>query len=314
MCLPALELLRASGRPLVLCGRGWAADLLAGFGAAGFVAAGAGIRADAAALRTARRASLPHRAAARDTHAHGVVFPNSLSSAAAFRLAGIAAAGYRGDGRSLLLRWPFARSRGPLHEVEVFYRLARQSLVAWRWADAPPAGPMAMLRLPLTAGHEAGAAGALAQAGVEGGFVLLAPTVVGTHQGRPKAWPHFGELALALERAGHRCVVCPPAAEADAARAAVPAATVLPPLSLGAFAALARRAALVVCNDSGASHVAAAVGARQITLFGVTRRERTGPWSPNAECLGSHDAWPGTAEVADAALRLLAASRLDETS
>ncbi|WP_262357148.1 glycosyltransferase family 9 protein, partial [Bordetella pertussis] len=41
------------------------------------------------------------------------------------------------------------------------------------------------------------------------------------------------------------------------ARRNAPSATLLPPLGLGAFAALAQRAALVVCNDSGVSHVAA---------------------------------------------------------
>ena len=63
-------------------------------------------------------------------------------------------------------------------------------------------------------------------------------------------------------------------------------------MSLGAFAALAARAGLVVCNDSGVSHIAAAVGAHQLTLFGVTRPGRTGPWSPEAYCMGSEHAWP----------------------
>jgi heptosyltransferase-2 len=62
---------------------------------------------------------------------------------------------------------------------------------------------------------------------------------------------------------------------------------------------------LVVCNDSGTSHLAAAVAARQITLFGVTRRERTGPWSPDAVCLGSHDAWPDVGTVVERAMQML---------
>ena len=51
--------------------------------------------------------------------------------------------------------------------------------------------------------------------------------------------------------------------------------------------------------------LAAAVGARQITLFGVTRRERTGPWSPDAVCLGSHDAWPDVGTVVERAMQML---------
>src|SRR5690606_18464380 len=84
----------------------------------------------------------------------------------------------------------------------------------------------------------------------------------------------------------------PPAAEAEQARRNAPTAILLPPLTLGAYAALAQEAALVVCNDSGVSHLAAAVGARQLTLFGVTERARTGPWSSRAVCLGEAGAWP----------------------
>ncbi|WP_406939791.1 glycosyltransferase family 9 protein, partial [Bordetella pertussis] len=89
------------------------------------------------------------------------------------------------------------------------------------------------------------------------------------------------------------------------ARRNAPSATLLPPLGLGAFAALAQRAALVVCNDSGVSHVAAAVDARQLTLFGVTRPGRTGPWSPRAVCLGSETRWPGPEQVMEKSLELL---------
>jgi len=79
----------------------------------------------------------------------------------------------------------------------------------------------------------------------------------------------------------------------------------LPPLGLGAFAALTARATLVICNDSGVSHVAAAASARQLTLFGVTQPQRTGPWSPRAVCVGTDQAWPSQEEVARQAERLL---------
>jgi heptosyltransferase-2 len=84
----------------------------------------------------------------------------------------------------------------------------------------------------------------------------------------------------------------PPPAELDAARQNAPSAICLPPLKLGAFATLTRLASLVVCNDSGVSHIAAAAGARQLTLFGVTQKERTGPWSDTATCLGGLNNWP----------------------
>lgn len=295
MCLPALHLLGQAGMPLILLGRAWAPDLLAGLDHAGFVQVGQGIGQDARALRSRFPVGRQSRA---------LVFTNSLSSAAMLRLAGVRCAGYRGDGRSLLLNWAFDKPAGQ-HEVEVFYQLARQALQRWALLpDAPDAAP-ATLGLPLTAQHEAAAAHALFTAGIDRPFVLLSPTATGLHHGKAKTWPQFGALADTLTREGWLCVTCPPAHEAEQARAAVPAATLLPPLGLGAFAALTRRAALVVCNDSGTSHMAAAAGARQLTLFGVTRRERTGPWSPTATCLGAENAWPSLDEVMHTARGLL---------
>lgn len=300
MCLPALDLLRREGYPLVLCGRSWARDLFSGQTAGdAFVALGRSFGENRRTLRQSLAGCGPVR---------GLVFPNSLSSAALFRLAGIRSAGYRGDGRSLLLGWALPKPRG-LHEVEVFYRLAHDTLRRWRpgTGDLPPT-PGPRLALPLTATHHEAAARALAQAGITGRFIVLAPIAAGLHHGQPKAWPGFGDLAQALGQRGHTCVICPPAHEAEASRAAVPSATVLPPLPLGAFAALTARAAAVVCNDSGTSHVAAAAGARQITLFGVTRRERTGPWSPDAVCLGAEGQWPALSDVLAAVEQLAGAA------
>ncbi|WP_222854718.1 glycosyltransferase family 9 protein, partial [Bordetella pertussis] len=44
---------------------------------------------------------------------------------------------------------------------------------------------------------------------------------------------------------------------------------------------------------------------RQLTLFGVTRPGRTGPWSPRAVCLGSETRWPGPEQVMEKSLELL---------
>ena len=81
------------------------------------------------------------------------------------------------------------------------------------------------------------------------------------------------------------------------AKVACPDATHLPPTNLGTYAALCKEAQLVIANDSGISHVAAAVGARQITLVGVTDPKRTGPWNPNAIVLGKENQWPTEDEV-----------------
>ena len=62
---------------------------------------------------------------------------------------------------------------------------------------------------------------------------------------------------------------------------------------------------MVIANDSGVSHIAAAVGAKQITLVGVTDTKRTGPWNPDALVLGENGRWPEVSEVIDSLSNVL---------
>lgn len=216
-----------------------------------------------------------------------------------FSFAGVPSAGYRDDGRSLILRWPMRKPHGNLHAVESWHHLTGLALRRWGFT-APPPRPSRQLGLRLTERHRSEAQDAIERAGLaEGSFILIAPTATGLHRGRVKVWPHFDALVRRLQEGGHTVVMCPPPAEAEAAKKNAPTAICLPPMKLGAFATLTQLAGLVVCNDSGVSHLAAAAGARQITLFGVTQRERTGPWSNDAICLGSEHAWPSLQEVED---------------
>jgi len=301
MSLPSLRALRDAGVPLVVCARPWARDLLDGLDGHGFLPMRGRWREDRAAVAAHRRTL---GAGAR--HARGLLLPDSLSSAAVFRLAGVPSAGYRDDGRSVLLRWPVSKPQAPMHAVQSWYFLTRTALGRWGLPQGA-AEPGPALDLPLTGAHRQAAETALRDAGlVDRPLVLIAPTATGLHKGRVKVWPEFDALTRALQADGHAVAMCPPPAEAEQARRNAPTAQVLPPLALGAFAALAARAALVVCNDSGVSHVAAAVGARQLTLFGVTQPTRTGPWSPAATCLGSDGAWPTLAQARAQADALLA--------
>lgn len=300
MALPALHLLRQVGYPLILVGRPWAKDLLAGLEPTEFIALQGPLRRDAGLLRSTLQAG-------KAGHVAGLCFPDSLSSALVFRWAGVRTAGYRDDGRSLLLSWPIAKPRQPMHVVQSYFYLARTALQHWGVGHGLPEQPPATLDLPLLSAHEQAARSAMERAGLtQGRFVLLSPTATGLHKGRVKAWGHYQALAQHLQGRGWAVAVCPPPQEIDAARQAVPTALVIPSLPLGAYAALTRLAALVVCNDSGTSHVAAAAGSHQITLFGVTQPQRTGPWSPQAVCLGNDAQWPTLEHVADTALDNLA--------
>jgi ADP-heptose:LPS heptosyltransferase len=66
-------------------------------------------------------------------------------------------------------------------------------------------------------------------------------------------------------------------------------AILAPPTDLHELAALLRRAALVVANDTGPLHLAAALGTPSLGLFGPTRAERNGPYGPHGRGLQSPD-------------------------
>jgi heptosyltransferase II len=197
MALPALRALDAAGATLHLIGKGWAADLLAAYHWP-VTPMPKSLLAGAALLRSLPIDSVPLRSPRR-----GLLLTNSLSSAAAFRLAGIAALGHRGDGRSLLLGRSLARASG-LHEVEVFWRLACEA-AAWIGLPALPGRAPASLGLQLTPEHQASALAALRQAGIEGPtnrLIVLGPLSVGTTGGQSKRWPGFAELARQLADRG----------------------------------------------------------------------------------------------------------------
>jgi heptosyltransferase II len=293
MALPAIHALQGAGWPCALVGRAWGESLFSGLGLPYSVIEGR-VFADRARMRELRRTK---------GDVCGLILPNSLGSALGFSLAGVASAGLATRGRRMLLRWPI-QDPGPLHEVERFHAAAVGALRAWGSRVESPVP--AALGLPVS-GEQAGhALGALQAQGVHGAFALLAPIATGLHHGQVKHWAHFAALMPHLQQRGLQAVVAPPAQEADAVRAAMPGATLLRPVPLGTYAALAQRAAVVIANDSGSSHVAAAVGARQVTIFGVTDRKRTGPWSKRAVCVGDNGAWPDVAQVLSAIDQALA--------
>ncbi len=293
MALPALELLAARGRRLLLAGRAWAADLFAGHPWPVLKLAG-----DRAARIARLRAHAPAGTPA-------LLLTNSFGSALELRLSRLRSTGYRTDARRLLLarsipvppRW--RAGNGRMHMVEYYYELAAQFL----GGDVPPVPPVLSLRLAPAAIERARAA--LGAAGIEGEYAMLCPVAVGLHRGKVKAWSGFGELCDHLLDAGMRVAACPGPGELDAVRAAVARATLLAGTDVGTFAALLAGSRLVVANDSGAAHVAAAVGAPLLALFGVTDASRTGPWSSTAIRLGSADGWPGLEEVIAAVDRRL---------
>ncbi len=107
-----------------------------------------------------------------------------------------------------------------------------------------------------------------------------------------KRWPaeRFGALAEALlHRFGLVSFITWGPSERglaeDIVRASRGAARVAPPTEIADLAVLMRGAALVVSGDTGPLHIAAAMGAPIVGLFGPTRPERNGPWDPDDEVI-----------------------------
>lgn len=160
---------------------------------------------------------------------------------------------------------------------------------------APACG--AGLEFPITAEdeRELGASGVAAGLSA-GGYVCIHPGA----SVRNKCWPaaRFAQVADGIAGAtGLRIVLTGSAAEAELTRAVAhamrtPAIDSTGPLSIGAMAALMRNARLLVCNDTGVSHIAAALGLNSIVIFSTADMQRWAPadrtrhrclWDPGGE-------------------------------
>lgn len=288
MCLPALRLLEASGYTLALVGKRWAEDLVAGMGWR-FDPIEGHVTEDLQRIRY-----LANNAGA----TKGLLFPNSFGSALLFKLGRLETTGLKTDGRSLLLNFGIPEP-GTMHEVERFFYVAHQAIKLWDGTPAFDKVPKNLGLLSLKR-HEAAAKNLLESYQMPAKFAVLAPVARGKHNGKSKSWPHFNELVKPLRDLGIEPIVFPSLREEELCRQACPDARILAPTTLGNFAAIMRRAKIVIANDSGAAHIAAAVGAKQITLVGVTDPARTSPWSPESTVLGSSAGWPDVSEVVKA--------------
>lgn len=281
MALPCLMELEASGFSIHALGRGWASDLLSGY--------------DWSVTALPKSVWAAGRATRELKPRRGLLFTNSISSALAMRLGRVQAIGYRGDCRSLLLHRGLVKPSG-LHEVEYFWRLGEVAHSLWghdsvQWPSAPPR----RVELRVTRAHRSAALAAQARHRVEPPFVVCCPAATGKIGDREKVWPHFDSLCRELLASGQRVVACPGPTETPACTAALPGATIMPDLSLGAYAAVMSMAERVIANDSGPMHLAAAVGAPVVGIFGVTDPGRTRPWG--GKYVGSAEGWPDLGTV-----------------
>lgn len=222
--------------------------------------------------RTERAALLERTRAWRPDTAF--VLPPSYSSAwFAFRLAAVRRIGFAHDARgALLTHRPFRPPRGEMHLSEEYLSLGRELGVT---ADSVPD-----LRAP--ARGRSAADDLLAELGLASReFELFAP---GASYGPAKQWPaeSFAELGRCATHRGHSVLLCGAPSEAAlcaqvAGAIGGSARSVAGRTDLAAQAALCARAMVCVCNDSGLAHLASAVGAPTVVLFGSTSSAWTAP-------------------------------------
>jgi heptosyltransferase-2 len=290
--VPALNLLAAHGYQLQLVGKGWAPALLAGQGWATHVRP-SGWRARVAQLRQLRRAAQVLDAAF-DARENALVLPTSFSGALEMRLAGLRAVGYAQEARGFLL----ARSE-PItyggHALVSYWQLACRLL---RIEQPAPAS----IGLRLAPADIAQADALLRQHAIEPGFVVICPFAGGTFEKLDKTWPHFPAFARALVATGRPVLACPGPGEEAVLREQYPGVIALEGVKLGTYGAMLQRAALLVSNDTGPGHLAAAVGGRVISVLGPTKPEQWAPWGPTVTIVRREQpadaiAWPDVEEV-----------------
>lgn len=179
---PVLLRLQEQGHELTLVGKGWAPDLLAGFGWP-VLRLGATHGERVAQLAQWRRDVAQERWGS-PKGINAISFPYSASSALEMRMAGLKAIGYDGEGRALLLHrsWPRPRLGRSGHELQVYWRLGQQLLGT---DEAPPAA----LQWRVSALHQGRAQALMQQHGLAPGFVMLCPFAGGTLRGKTSVGP-----------------------------------------------------------------------------------------------------------------------------
>jgi len=217
------------------------------------------------------------RAAACDT---ALLLPNSFAAAWVVRRAGVSQRwGYRGDMRSWLLTLAADKPRGSLHQGAYYQRLVRELGVA--------NGPLVPV-LHAWESDQAAARDLLRRHGWDGRrrLVALAP---GAAYGTAKQWLPEYFTTLVGDLVGDDAATCVlVGGQGDAATTASVRASLPPALqphvidaagatTLHGLIGVLSLADVCVSNDSGAMHVAAALGVSVVALFGPTREYETSP-------------------------------------
>jgi len=197
------------------------------------------------------------------------VLPNAWKAALVPFFADIAIrSGYVGESRYGLLNLLHRKQPGREPMALHYARLSAKP-------GAPVALPLPDPRLAVDANA---AQATRRRLGLEDGFAVLCP---GAEYGPAKRWPYFAELAARLGRP----VVVLGSAKERALCARVGGRNLAGETTLDEALDVLAGADLVVSNDSGLMHIAAALGRPQVALFGSSSPRHTPPLSARARVL-----------------------------
>jgi len=194
--------------------------------------------------------------------------------------------GYARDARSLLLTKPIPVPKPgeiPAHEKFYYLELLRRA----GWLDQLPDTPHIALQVPDAARHRS--LQILSEAGARPNAVRIA-VGAGASYGSAKCWPpdRFAK-SLNAQISQHDADVIlfgtaneAPVSNAIATDLSRPPINLTGKTSIADLPALLSQCHLFLGNDSGAMHVAAAVGLPIVAIFGPTDPDGTSPVSPRA--------------------------------
>lgn len=284
LALPTLARLAAAGYELTLIGKRWAPALLAG------TRWPVTVRAEGSWPAGRQFANLRHGLVAGSRRPDAVLLTKSFSSALEARLGGWRGVGYARDGRGFLLgeAYPLPRFE---HASHAYWHLASCFL----GVEAPYPTTTELTPSPEQQQH---ADALLAEKGLsDRAFVLLCPFSGADDRAGRKLWPGFAALGEHLAKQGVASLVCPGPGEEPRSAALLPAALQLVGVDLGVYAALLARSRAVIANDTGPGHLAAAVGARLVAVYGPHSVSAWAPLGARVALLQQAGGWPTLEQV-----------------
>jgi heptosyltransferase-2 len=221
-----------------------------------------------------------------------LLFPNAFVAGLVAALARVPSrVGYATQGRGPLLTHRISVPEWRARRHEVFYYLnvvAELERLLYGSATVGVCEPS--LILPVSTARRQEAQGLLREHGTRADRPLVA-LCPGSTNSRAKRWPaeRFAALAdMLMERVDADIVLIGAREELDISEEVVRLMRVRPAVvtgktDLSQTAAVLSAADLLVTNDTGPAHVAAAVGCPVVVIFGPTNPATTRPFSPLAE-------------------------------